>query len=85
MAKSETVRVHVESSLKHEAERLFSTLGLSPSEAIALFYAQVALHQGLPFSVKIPNAETREALRQARDEEGLAEYSSLDDLKAAHD
>jgi DNA-damage-inducible protein J len=75
----------VESSLKHEAERLFSTLGLSPSEAIALFYAQVTLHQGLPFSVKIPNAETREALRQARDEEGLAEYSSLDDLKAAHD
>ena len=85
MAKSETVRAQVESSLKHEAERLFSTLGLSPSEAIALFYAQVTLHQGLPFSAKIPNAETREALRQAREGEDLTECSSLDDLKAAHE
>ena len=85
MAKSETIRVQVEPGLKHEAERLFSTLGLSPSEAIALFYAQVTLHQGLPFSMKIPNAETREALRQAREEEGLTEYASLDALKAAHD
>lgn len=68
MAKSETIQVQVESGLRHEAERLFSTLGLSPSEAIALFYAQVTLHQGLPFSMKIPNAETREALfaRHAR-------------------
>ena len=85
MAKSETIRVQVEPGLKHEAERLFSTLGLSPSEAIALFYAQVTLHQGLPFSMKIPNAETREALRQAGEEGELTEYTSLDALKAAHD
>ena len=85
MVKTETIRVQVEPALKHEVERLLSTLGLSPSEAIGLFYAQVALHRGLPFNVKIPNSETREALRQAREEEGLTEYAGLDDLKAAHD
>ena len=85
MAKTETVSVHVEHGLKHEAERLFSALGLSPSEAIGLFYAQTALHKGLPFTVKIPNAESREALRQAREGEDLTEYASLGDLKAAHE
>ena len=44
VAKSETIQVQVEPGLKHEAERLFSTLGLSPSEAIGLFHAQAALH-----------------------------------------
>ena len=41
---------------------------------------QVTLHDGLPFEVKIPNAETREALRQAREKENLKEYGSLDKL-----
>ena len=54
MAKTETIRVQVEYGLKHESERLFSALGNSPSEAIGLFYAPVALHKGLPFTVKIP-------------------------------
>ena len=85
MAKTETIRVQVEHGLKHEAERLFSALGLSPSEAIGLFYAQVALHKGLPFTVKIPNAESREALRQACEGEDLTDYASLGDLKAAHE
>ncbi len=85
MAKSEIIRVQMEPGLKHEAETLFSTLGLSPSEAIALFYAQVTFHRGLPFSMKIPNAETREALRQAYEERGLTEYTSLDALKAVRD
>ena len=85
MAKTETVRVQVEPALKHEAERLLATLGLSPGEAIGLFYAQVTLQQGLPFDVKIPNAESREALRQAYEGKELTEYASLDDLKAAHD
>ena len=33
--------------------------------------------------MNIPNAATREALRQAAEREDLTEYASLDDLKAA--
>ena len=85
MAKTEMIRARVEPELKREAEELFSALGLSTTEAITLFYKQVTLHQGLPFEVRIPNAETVEALEQARDREGLTEYGSLDDLKARFD
>ena len=84
MAKTEMIRARVEPELKYQAEEVFSKIGLSPTEAITLFYAQVTLHRGLPFAVKIPNAETIEALRQARSGEGLTEYVNLESLKAGH-
>ena len=84
MAKTEMIRARVEPELKYQAEEVFSKIGLSPTEAITLFYAQVTLHRGLPFAVKIPNAETIEALRQAQSGEGLTEYADLESLKARH-
>ena len=56
MAKTEMIRARVEPELKSQAEAVFSELGLSVTEAITLFYTQVTLHRGLPFSVRIPNA-----------------------------
>ena len=50
MAKTEMIRARVEPELKREAEELFLGLGLSATEAITLFYRQVTLHRGLPFS-----------------------------------
>ena len=85
MAKTEMIRARVEPELKREAEELFSSLGLSTTEAITLFYKQVTLHQGLPFAVRMPNAETVEALEQARNRRELTEYGSLDELKASID
>ena len=79
------IRARVEPALKRQAEELFSELGLSATEAITLFYKQVTVHRGLPFDVRMPNAETIEALQQARDGEGLTEYASLEDLKARLD
>ena len=84
MAKTEMIRARVEPELKSQAEEVFSGLGLSPTAAITLFYRQVTLHHGLPFAVKVPNAGTIAALRQARTGEGLTEYTSLEDLKARH-
>lgn len=79
--KTETIRARVEPELKHEAEALLKDLGLSATDAITVFYRQVVLHRGLPFDVRIPNAETVEALRQAETGEGLIEYSDLEELK----
>lgn len=85
MAKTEMIRARVEPDLKHEAEAVFSALGMSATEAITLFYRQVALHHGLPFELRIPNAETREAIRQAQAREGLTRYDSVKDLMADFD
>ena len=58
MSKTATVRARVEPELKKEAEDLLGKLGLSATQAIALFYRQIALRQGLPFDVVSPNETT---------------------------
>lgn len=54
MLKTETVRARVTPELKNSAEEIFAALGMSPSQAIVLFYKQVEIHNGLPFEVKVP-------------------------------
>ena len=80
MPKTEMIRARVEPGLKHEAEEVFAALGLSATEAITLFYKQVSLHHGLPFEVKIPNAQTLNAIRQAGNKDALTKYGSVKNL-----
>lgn len=64
MEKSSTVQVRIEPELKASVEVVLDHLGLSMSSAISLFLKQVVLHDGLPFPVKIPNAETLAAIQE---------------------
>ena len=84
MAKTEFIRARVEPELKTQAEEILSKLGLSPTDAITLFYVQVTLHGGLPFEVRIPNTETIDALLQANAGSGLNKYADLEALKSGH-
>ena len=84
MAKTETIRARVEPELKQEAEAVLKALGLNASEAITIFYRQIALRRGLPFAVKLPNATTRRAIRDALEGEDLTEWADLEELKATH-
>ena len=84
MAKSETIRARVEPELKREAEAVLKALDLNVSEAITLFYRQVALRRGLPFEIKLPNETTRAAMRNAIEGKDLTEWSDLEELKVAH-
>jgi DNA-damage-inducible protein J len=77
MAKSEMIRARVEPGLKHEAEAVLEKLGMTPTEAITLFYKQVSLYRGLPFPVRMPNAATRKALKAARRGEGVETFASV--------
>ena len=84
MAKSAMIRARVEPDLKHQAETVFDALGLTPTQAITLFYRQVSLHDGLPFEVRVPNRATRAAMRDAEKGRNLKRWKSLAALKAAH-
>lgn len=59
MSKNAVIRARVESDLKEHAEAVFRHLGVSTTQAIAIFYKQVVLRKGLPFDVRIPNETTR--------------------------
>ena len=62
-AQTQVIHARIEPKLKKAAESVFSKIGLSTTDAIRLFFKQVELHRGLPFEVKIPNAESREAIK----------------------
>lgn len=82
MAKTAMIRARVEPELKQEAEKVFTTLGLSPTEAITLFYKQTALYNGLPFALRIPNDETLAAIRQVESGNGLSTYTNVEEMRA---
>jgi DNA-damage-inducible protein J len=79
-AQSGMIRARIAPELKAEAESILNRIGLSASDAIRMFYRQIALHGGLPFEARIPNATTRKALRDAEAGRNLTRYADADDL-----
>ncbi len=79
-AQTGMIRARIDPTLKLKAETILGELGLSASDAIRLFYTQIALRDGLPFEVRTPNAATRKAIRDARAGKNLNHYSSTAEM-----
>jgi len=67
MAAAEIVRARIDSDLKKEASAVLSGMGLSVSDAIRLLFVRVAAEKAMPFDLRVPNAETQAAMRDARE------------------
>ena len=80
MNKSAVVHARVEPQTKKQAESVLRKLGLTPTEAIRLFYHQICLRGGLPFPVLIPNALTKQTLEKSRAGEGVETFETLEDM-----
>jgi DNA-damage-inducible protein J len=81
LVKTQMVHVRIDPRLKKSAERIFTKIGISTTEAIRLFLKQVELHKGLPFRVSIPNEETIAAMMEAEDATALKRYRSFRELR----
>ena len=68
MAKTANLNIRVDPEIKSSAEALFSSFGLTVSDAVNIFLHQSLLEGGRPFAVKQPryNAETEAAMAEAR-------------------
>lgn len=80
MTKTAMIRARTTPAVKADTERIFQRLGISTSEAINLFLAQVKMRKGLPFDVRIPNKATLKAMRDADEGKNLTTYDSVDDF-----
>ena len=74
-----TISTRIEPKLKYKAEAILNKVGLTSAEAVRLFYKQICLRKGLPFEIKIPNARTLKAMRDA-DEGKTVKVKSVDEL-----
>lgn len=75
------VHSRIDEGIKEEASFILEKLGLNVSDAIRLFLNQVVMRKGMPFPVRIPNAETIAAMESADRGEDLEEVT-LDQLRA---
>lgn len=68
MAKTANINVRVDPVTKANAEQLFSTFGITVTDAINMFLHQSLLVGGLPFELRQPryNLETEQAIAEAR-------------------
>jgi DNA-damage-inducible protein J len=74
------IRARIEPDLKDEATKVLQSMGLTPSAAIRIFLQQVVAEKALPFTVKVPNAETRAAMKDADEKRSLTRHKSLEAL-----
>ena len=78
--KTAAIHSRIEPEVKERAEAVLHRLGVKPTEAIRMFYTQIALRNALPFDVSIPNQETEGALLDSRLGRDLESFDSVDDL-----
>ncbi len=58
------VRARIDTHTKERAAAALDAMGLSISDAIRLLMLRIADERRLPFSVKVPNATTRDAIAE---------------------
>ncbi len=69
--KTSIINARVRPELKGEVEQILSKLGISTTQAITMFFEQIKINRGIPFSLQLPNDETIEAMQEARNNTNL--------------
>ena len=86
MAAKSNMTLRIEPELKERAAALFNSLGLDLSTATGIFFRQALRCHGLPFEVKVDEANeiTYRALESAeKDEDMQGPFDSVHDLMKA--
>ena len=65
MATTTMIHVRVDEKIKAQATETLAAMGLSVSDAVRVFLMRVVAEQQMPFTLKVPNAETRAAMAEA--------------------
>ncbi|HET6401066.1 MAG TPA: type II toxin-antitoxin system RelB/DinJ family antitoxin [Candidatus Kapabacteria bacterium] len=81
MAKTAMIRARIEPELKEEVEAVLDKLGISVSEAMAMFFKQVRYYNGMPFDVRIPNQATLRTMKKTNAGKELTQHESLGALR----
>lgn len=79
VAATTMVHVRVDEHIKNQATETLASMGLTLSDAVRVFLTRVAAEQQLPFALKVPNADTRAAMEEAR-AMGKVRFASADEL-----
>lgn len=85
MPQSAVIHARIDSPTKEATERILSSIGLTPTEAIRLLYRQIVIRGEFPLELRVPNALTADTLAKADRGEEIEEFNSRDELYASWD
>jgi DNA-damage-inducible protein J len=80
MSKTAMIRARIEPEIKEKAEAILAKLGISASDAIGIFYAQIAMQRRIPFDVALPNRKTRKTLEDTRRGKNLVHSETKEEM-----
>ena len=82
MAHSTMLHVRVDDDIKSQASEALASMGLSVSDAVRILLKRVVNDQAFPLELKVPNAQTRLAIEEARamTKAAAARFDSADAL-----
>lgn len=63
MRKTEVYQVRLDSQEKKQAFAVFKQLGITPAQAVRLFFKQVVLTKSIPFSIENQNIDLEQLVR----------------------
>ena len=66
MAQSSMLHIRVDDEVKTQATEALAAMGLSMSDAVRIFLTRVVNDQAFPLELKVPTAEPRAAMEEAR-------------------
>ena len=66
MAQSSMLHIRIDDETKTQATEALAAMGLSMSDAVRILLKRVVNDQAFPLELKVPNAETRAAMEEAR-------------------
>ena len=66
MKRYTTLHVRVDNEIKAQASEALASMGLSVSDAVRILLKRVVNDQVFPLELKVPNAQTRLAMEEAR-------------------
>ena len=82
MRKTEVYQIRLDSQEKKQAFAVFKQLGITPAQAVRLFFKQVVLTKSIPFSIENQNINLEQLIKQ---EEKAVEHITSADSTATND
>ncbi len=85
MSQSAVIHARIDPATKAATEQILDALGLTPTEAIRLFYRQIAMRKEFPLELRVPNALTASVLKKSENNEEIETFDSSSALFASWD
>ncbi len=80
MSHTAVIHARIDPATKAATESVLDALGMTPTEAIRLFYRQIAMRRDFPLELRVPNKLTASVLNKSDNNQDIEEFKNTDEL-----